>query len=65
MARRRVSRGVGRRDLKKLGGFWYCWSFVLEVGVGDLGCFGVLPLRFMGAEEEEVIGRNGFVEMCS
>ena len=39
-----------------------CWLFVqeVEVDVGGLGCFGVLPLRLMGAEEEEeVIRRNG------
>ena len=38
-----------------------CWLVVLEeVDVGGLGCLGVLPLRLMGAEEEEeVIGRNG------
>lgn len=35
------------------------WCFVLEVGVGDLGCLDVLPLRRMGAEEEDAIGRKG------
>lgn len=59
MARRRVSSGVGRRVLRKLGGVGGCWSFGLEVEVGCLGCFGVLPLRLMGAEDEEAIGRNG------
>ena len=56
MAKRRVSRGVGRRDLRKLESC--CWV-VLEALVG---CLGLLPLRLMGAEEEEAIG--GFL-FCS
>lgn len=26
--------------------------------MGDVGCLGVLPLRLMGAEEEETIGKT-------
>lgn len=40
-----------------LGGWWLVG---VKVGVGCLGGFGVLPLRLVGAEEEEeAIGRNG------
>lgn len=60
----RVSRGVGRRECKGLlvldDGAWCCWLWLggLEVGVCEVGgCLGMLlPLRLMGAEEEEVEG---------
>lgn len=50
---------MGRRDLRKLDeGF--CRWFVSEVGVGDMGCFRVLPLRLMGTDEDEAIGRSRY-----
>lgn len=57
VARRKDSSGVGRRDSRKLDGL-LCRGLVSEVGVGDVGCLGVLPLRRMGADEEEDIGRD-------
>ena len=58
----RVSRGVGRRDWRGLDACC-CW-LGLEVGVGgDAGCLGVLPLRLMGADEEEGIIRKGIVDL--
>lgn len=57
MVRRRVSRGVGRRDVRMLEEWFCCCWVVLEVVVGCVGCLGVRPLRLMGADEEEAIGR--------
>ena len=55
MDRRSVSRGVGRRDWRRLGRLgWGSWF----VGEGEAGCLGVLPLRRVGAEDEEAMGRN-------
>lgn len=34
-----------------------CWFELEAVVVVDVGCLGVLPLRLMGLEEEEAIGR--------
>lgn len=31
---------------------------MLEVGVGDAGCLGVLPLRLLGVDEDGAIGGN-------
>ena len=62
MDRRKVSRGVGRREGRRLG----CWGWVgLEVGAGDAGCLGWLPLRRTGADEEDAMGRVRCVEACS
>ncbi len=58
-ASRRVSRGVGSKDCRKLDERC-CWPLLLDVVVGDAGCLGVLPLRLMGAEEKEAIGRSLF-----
>lgn len=53
MDRRKVSRGVGRREGRRLG--WWGWVG-LEVGAGDAGCLGWLPLRRVGADEEDAMG---------
>lgn len=59
MARRRVSRGVGRSDVRKLDGCCCCCCcLVFEVGVGDGGCLGMLPLRLIGADIEGAICRD-------
>ena len=51
MDRRRVSREVGRREPRELGDWLLgcCWVGV-EVGGGEVGCLGVLPLRLVGAD---------------
>ena len=52
MDKRRVSKTVGRRELRGLGDWLLgccCW-FEFELGGGEVVCLGVLPLRLMGAD---------------
>ena len=68
MARRRVSRVVGMRELRGLDGWVFCccccWVVLGVVG-GGVGCLGMLPLRLVGVDEEAIGGVLDGVKMFS